>query len=212
MSVSSQGSAIHPGEGEPAGITIYRLYREEGLTVRKRRTCPKAARTPAPTLVEPRPNARWVLDFVLDQVRQWTALSHPQHVDDVTRECVGAIPQPSISRRRIARELTAIVARRASPSMIDSENDTEFTCNARGAALHRTWQPDVKWLRRELQRTNAPPAVERNNVLRSQRRPCQDYHLSPRLKFAATAFIAAIPYSDGLRRHLSRNGRSAPQP
>jgi transposase InsO family protein len=55
-------------EGEPSGINrIYRLYREEGLTVRKRRARRKAVGTPAPILVEAKPNARWSLDFVHDQ-------------------------------------------------------------------------------------------------------------------------------------------------
>ncbi|SDF01438.1 putative transposase [Bradyrhizobium brasilense] len=42
-------------------------------------------------------------------------------VDDVTRECLGAIPETSISGRRVARELTAIVARRGKPGMIVSD-------------------------------------------------------------------------------------------
>ncbi|MGY3347007.1 hypothetical protein ACVI1I_006405 [Bradyrhizobium sp. USDA 4459] len=51
-------------EGEPSGINrIYRLYREEGLTVRKRRAR-KAVGSRAPILVEAKPNARWSLDFV----------------------------------------------------------------------------------------------------------------------------------------------------
>lgn len=40
-------------EGEPSGINrIYRLYREEGLTVRKRRARRRAVGTRAPILVE----------------------------------------------------------------------------------------------------------------------------------------------------------------
>ncbi len=55
-------------EGEPSGINrIYRLYRERGLTVRKRKARRKAVGTRAPILVEARPNARWSLDFVHDQ-------------------------------------------------------------------------------------------------------------------------------------------------
>lgn len=45
-------------EGEPPGINrIYRLYREEGLTVRKRKARRKAVGTRAPILVEARPCA-----------------------------------------------------------------------------------------------------------------------------------------------------------
>lgn len=51
-------------EGEPSGINrIYRLYSEEGLTVRKRKARRKALGTRAPILVEARANARWSLDF-----------------------------------------------------------------------------------------------------------------------------------------------------
>ena len=44
-----------------------RLYREEGLSVRRRRGRKRATGTRAPVLVEARPNARWSLDFVHDQ-------------------------------------------------------------------------------------------------------------------------------------------------
>jgi putative transposase len=54
-------------DGEPSGINrIYRLYREEGLTVRKRRARRRAAGTGAPILVEAAANARWSLGFVHD--------------------------------------------------------------------------------------------------------------------------------------------------
>jgi putative transposase len=47
-------------EGEPSGINrIYRLYREEGLTVRKRRARRRAVGLRAPILVESKPNAGW---------------------------------------------------------------------------------------------------------------------------------------------------------
>ncbi|SCB56124.1 HTH-like domain-containing protein [Bradyrhizobium shewense] len=55
-------------EGEPSEINrIYRLYREEGFTIRKRRPRRKAVGTRAPILIEARPNARWSLDLVHDQ-------------------------------------------------------------------------------------------------------------------------------------------------
>ncbi len=43
-------------------------------------------------------------------------------VDDVTRECLAAIPDTSISGRRVARELTDIIARRGKPGLIVSDN------------------------------------------------------------------------------------------
>jgi len=118
-------------EGEPSGINrIHRLFREEGLAVRKRRARRKAVGVRVPILVEARPNARWSLDFVYDQFANGRRFRVLNIVDDVTKECLGAIPDTSISGRRVARELAAIVARRGKPGSIVSDNGTEFTCNA----------------------------------------------------------------------------------
>ncbi len=118
-------------KGEPSGINrIHRLYREEGLAVRKRRARRKAVGTRVPILVEARPNARWSLDFVYDQFANGRRFRVLNIVDGVTKECLGAIPDTSISGRRVARELTAIVARRGKPDSMVSDNGTEFTCNA----------------------------------------------------------------------------------
>src|SRR4051812_6531463 len=51
-------------------------------------------------------------------------------VDDVTRECLAAIPDTSISGKRVARELTGLISTRGKPGMIVSDNGTEFTSNA----------------------------------------------------------------------------------
>ena len=117
--------------GEPSGINrIYRLYREEGLAVRKRRSRRKAIGTRAPILVEAKPNARWSLDFVHDQLACGRRFRILNIVDDVTRECLAAIPDTSISGRRVVRELTTLIERRGKPQMIVSDNGTEFTSNA----------------------------------------------------------------------------------
>lgn len=130
-------------EGESSGINrIYRLYREEGLMVRKRKARRKAIGTRAPILIEARPNARWSLDFVHDQLANGRRFRVLNVVDDVTRECLAAIPDTSISGRRVARELITLIERRGKPGMIVSDNGTELTSNAilTFAAAHR-----VEW-------------------------------------------------------------------
>jgi transposase InsO family protein len=47
-----------------------------------------------------------------------------------TRECLAAIADTSISGRRVARDLTALIERRGRPGMIVSDNGTEFTSTA----------------------------------------------------------------------------------
>ncbi|SCY84717.1 Transposase InsO and inactivated derivatives [Rhizobium sp. NFACC06-2] len=118
-------------DGEPSGVNrIYRLYREEGLSVRKRKARRRAVGTRAPILVEAKANARWSLDFVHDQFACEKRFRVLNIVDDVTRECLAAIPDTSISGRRVARELTALIERRGKPGMIVSDHGTEFTSNA----------------------------------------------------------------------------------
>lgn len=50
-------------------------------------------------------------------------------VDDVARECLAAIPDTSISGRRVARELSILIEHRGKPGMIVSDNGTELTSN-----------------------------------------------------------------------------------
>ncbi|GHE05141.1 hypothetical protein GCM10008024_34890 [Allgaiera indica] len=60
--------------------------------MRKRKARRKAVGTRAPILVEARPNARWWLDFVHDQFANGQRFRVLNVVDDVTRECLAAIP------------------------------------------------------------------------------------------------------------------------
>ena len=51
-------------------------------------------------------------------------------IDDVTKECLAAVPDTSLSGKRVVRELTALIARRGQPGVIVSDNGTEFTSSA----------------------------------------------------------------------------------
>jgi transposase InsO family protein len=114
-----------------------RLYREEGLTVRKRRGRKKAVGTRAPILVEAVPNARWSVDFVHDQLVTGRRLRIFNVIDDVTKECLAAVVDTSISGARVARELARVIAWRGEPGLIVSDHGTEFTSNAMLAWTHK---------------------------------------------------------------------------
>jgi len=109
---------------------LYRLYKEEGLAVRRRRGRKRATGTRAPLLVPTRPNERWSLDFASDALRSGRRLRVLVVIDDATRECLAAVPDTSISGVRVARELDVIVARRGVPKAIVSDNGTELTSRA----------------------------------------------------------------------------------
>jgi putative transposase len=108
-----------------------RLYREEGLTVRKRKGRKRAMGMRAPVLVEAKPNARWSADFVHDLLSNGRRFRILNVIDDVTKECLVAIADTSISGRRVARELDTIIARRGKPGLIISENRVHLQRYAR---------------------------------------------------------------------------------
>jgi putative transposase len=51
-------------------------------------------------------------------------------IDDVTRECLAAVPDTSLSGKRVLREMQALIARRGRPGAIVSDNGAEFTSAA----------------------------------------------------------------------------------
>jgi putative transposase len=121
---------------------LFRIYREERLMVRKRGGRKRAlgTRTPMPGVALP--NDRWSLDFVSDQFvcgRRFRILGI---YDDCTRECLAAVADASLSGRRVARELDLLIASRAKPKSIISDNGTELTSNA---ILSWTADTGVDW-------------------------------------------------------------------
>ncbi|WES30017.1 IS3 family transposase [Varunaivibrio sulfuroxidans] len=106
---------------------LRRLYREEGLQVRKRGGRKRALGTRAPMLLPQGPNQRWSLDFVSDALDDGRRFRILCVVDDFTRECIGLVADTSLSGLRVARELNAIIMRRGKPHMVVSDNGTELT-------------------------------------------------------------------------------------
>ena len=121
---------------------LYRIYKEEGLTVRKRGGRKRAIGTRTPMTIPQGPNQRWSLDFVSDSLiwgRRFRVLCV---IDDFSRECLATVVDTSLSGHRVARELDRIAEMRGYPCMIVSDNGTELTSNAM-----LKWQEDrkVEW-------------------------------------------------------------------
>ncbi|RZI65471.1 MAG: IS3 family transposase [Pseudomonas sp.] len=121
---------------------LFRLYREEKLTVRKRGGRKRAIGTRAPMLIPLAANDRWSLDFVSDQLTDGRRFRVLTVVDDCTRECLALVADTSLSGLRVARELAQIIEGRGKPKMIVSDNGSEFTSNA---ILQWTDQTKVEW-------------------------------------------------------------------
>lgn len=109
---------------------LRRLYREEKLTARKRGGRKRALGTRRPLALPSRPNERWSLDFVSDAFTDGRRFRVLAVADDFTRECLALVADTSLSGRRLARELDAVIARRGKPRTIVSDNVTEMTSTA----------------------------------------------------------------------------------
>ena len=103
---------------------IWRLYREERLSVRRRGGRKRALGTRAPMTVPQCADQRWSLDFVADALVDGRRFRVLCVVDDFTREALATVVDTSISGARVVRELERLVAGRRLPAMIVSDNGT----------------------------------------------------------------------------------------
>jgi putative transposase len=151
---------------------VQRLYREEKLTVRRRGGRKRAIGTRRPLEVVLAPNQRWSLDFVSDQMTDGRRFRILTVIDNCTRECLALVADTSLSGRRVARELDAIIAQRGRPDTIVSDNGTEYTSNAILA-----WADDsgVGWhyiARASLSRTATTRALTAGCATNCSTSPC----------------------------------------
>lgn len=107
-----------------------RLYREEGLSLKVRKHKKRVAMTrielPQPT----RPNQRWSMDFVQDQLADGRRFRILTLVDSFTRECPALEVDTSIGGKRVARVLDRLAFLRGLPKVITIDNGPEFSSRA----------------------------------------------------------------------------------
>jgi putative transposase len=109
---------------------VYRVYREEGLQLpkRRRKRIRSAKRVPlAPAAVL---NERWSMDFMLDMLSDGRRFRVLTVMDEFSRECLALDVAISIPGVRVTRVLDAIAATRGYPKVIVSDNKPEFTGRA----------------------------------------------------------------------------------
>ena len=121
---------------------IRRLYREEGLQVRRRGSRKRALGARAPLALPQGPNQRWSLDFLSDALADGRRFRILAIVDDFTRECLLLVPDTSLSGVRVVRELDGLIAARGRPAMCVSDNGTELTSMA---ILRWSQESQIEW-------------------------------------------------------------------
>ena len=117
---------------------VYRLYREEELQVRTSKRAKRARQTRVALPGASRPNQRWSMDFVSDRFADGRWFRILTVVDQYTRECLCVHAERSQTGRKVAEQLTHIVAARGAPESITSDNGSEFVGKAMEIWSHQT--------------------------------------------------------------------------
>lgn len=112
---------------------VERIYREEGLQLKKRK---KRRQTAALRIVIPtpeKPNERWSMDFVSDCIANGRKFRCLTIVDDFSRESPAIVVDTSLPGQRVTRTLDYLGETRGLPDTIVCDNGPEFS----GIALDR---------------------------------------------------------------------------
>lgn len=119
-------------EGWEAGkYLVERLYREEGLSLRRRAKRRRRAAEHRRERFHPTaPNQVWSMDFVADQLADGKRFRSLTVVDIYTRECLAIEAEQRMKGEDVVRVLNRIKMHRGVPKMVFCDNGTEFTSQA----------------------------------------------------------------------------------
>ena len=121
-------------EGWPVNAKrVYRLYLDEGLTVRTKPRKRLASRPRVPLPAPTRPNERWTMDFVSARLADGRWFRTLTVLDVYTRQSLALIADRSLTGVKVATALTPIVRRRGAPTSIMVDNGGEFVSRAMDA-------------------------------------------------------------------------------
>ena len=109
---------------------IYRLYKEAGLAVRKRKRRKGIAVERQPLLLPSQANQVWSMDFVMDATANGRRIKVLTVVDDFTKESLDLVVAHSICGHRVVRALDAIAQFRGYPKAVRTDQGPEFTSKA----------------------------------------------------------------------------------
>lgn len=109
---------------------IYRVYKEEGLSVKRRKGRKRALGTRQPLPKPDSINQVWSLDFMSDALSCGRRFRVLGVMDQCSRECLSLVADTSIGGARVVRELDTLLRWRGKPYCIVSDNGTELTSRA----------------------------------------------------------------------------------
>ena len=108
----------------------YRVYREAGLMVRRRKRKRIAGIERQDKVMTTGPNQSWSMDFVSDGFVDGRRLRCLNIVDDFTKECLAIEVDTSLPGRRVVSVLERLAEMRGLPRSITVDNGPEFISKA----------------------------------------------------------------------------------
>jgi putative transposase len=105
---------------------VYRVYREEGLQLPKRRRKRLRSVRRQPLMKAQAVNVRWSMDFMSDALADGRRFRVFNVLDDFSRECLAIEAGTSLPGSVVTRVLDGIAARRGYPQTVVVDNGPEF--------------------------------------------------------------------------------------
>jgi putative transposase len=115
---------------------VYRLYRADGLQVRRRKRKRVALGRRIEIIQPTAPNQRWSMDFMSDQLADGRRFRTLNIVDDFTRESLAIEAGTSLPGTIVVRTLERVRSERGEPKTIVIDNGPEFTGRTLDAWAH----------------------------------------------------------------------------
>lgn len=109
---------------------VERLYREEGLSLRRRRRRKRLSYLRVVHEWASAVNHRWALDFVHDSLMNGRRFRAPTIIDEWSQECHAIEVDASLTGERVTSVLEWLNERRGLPVVIQADNGSEFTGRA----------------------------------------------------------------------------------
>jgi len=114
---------------------VWRVYREEGLAV-KRRKRKRLIHVGRPLEAVAKANEEWAVDFASDTLATGRSLRVLSVVDAFTRECVALEADTSFASRRVTRVLEQAMEERGWPGRIRCDNGLNSVDDPSGRSEH----------------------------------------------------------------------------
>ena len=197
---------------------VQRLYREEGLAVRRRGRKRRSQVPRTPRISPTRPNERWSMDFMSDTLSSGRRFRCLTILDEFNRESLAIHVAHSIPAAGVIEVLERLREEKGLPTTIVTDNGSEFTSRAfdawayaRGVQLEyiQPGKPTQNAFIESFNGTFRDDCLQPALVPLAGGRAANHRSLAERLQRGTTPQLARTPHSLRVQRELVNERRTA---